>query len=373
MKRILSLFLALSALMPATLLAVRPLKAHALGTLSAECAALYSAQDRRMLYGKNERARHAMASTTKIMTALVALESLSPDTVIKIPKEAVGIEGSSVYLAEGDSYTLRALLYALMLQSANDAAAAIAHAVSGGTAAFAEKMNARASSLGLTDTHFENPHGLDGDTHYTTASDLAIIACEALENPLFYEIVSTRRYLFSTISGEKARPLINHNKLLMLYEGAVGVKTGYTKRCGRCLVSAAKRDGLLLVAVTLDAPSDWQDHTDMLDFGFERYESRLLAEPGALTLALPIFNGTGTVMLTNRDEVRLLIERDKESPAPRYEIAAPPVTPIRKGEIAGTVIYEYGDITVSSPLVYSEDIPGQIKSKGWFGIRRHIK
>ena len=371
MKRTLSLLLLLLTVLPTALYA--PIGALAVESLSAECAALYDGENRRMLFEKNARTRHAMASTTKIMTALVAIESLGEDTVITVPKEAVGVEGSSVYLREGDQYTLLSLLYALMLQSANDAAEAIAYAVAGGIEPFAERMNARAAALGLTDTHFENPHGLDGDAHYTTASDLAVIACEALENPLFLKIVSGRRYLFSTVTGENPRMLINHNKMLALYDGAVGVKTGYTKSCGRCLVSAARRDGLLLVAVTLDAPSDWSDHTELLDFGFERYESRLLFSPGEFTFTLPLFNGNDTVTLENRDELRLVMPKDTPIPAPRIEITAPPVSPIKAGDIAGRVIYEYDGAVSSSPLVYSEDIAEQKSSKGWFGLRRYIK
>ena len=370
MKRCLCLFLLLS-LLPFSRIATVEAYAEEELSLSAECAVLYDAANRRPLYGKNAEKRHPMASTTKIMTALVALEELPLDTVITVPREATGVEGSSVYLREGERYTLEALLYALLLQSANDAAEVIAHAVAGGLRPFAEKMNERAAALGLTDTHFENPHGLDGDEHYTTATELAAIAAEALENPDFFKIVSTRRYIFTGIDGENPRTLINHNKMLVLYDGAVGVKTGYTKKCGRCLVSAAERDGLLLVSVTLDAPSDWSDHERLLDYGFAHYESRLIAEAGAVSFTVPILNSTAAATVVNRDEIRLVIKREEPSPTPAFELLPFPVAPIKRGALAGTVTYTASDgVTASVPLVFSGDIPSPNQRKGWFGFGR---
>ncbi len=370
MKRCICLLLLLS-LLPFSSVAALSASAAEPPTLSAECAVLYDAANRRILCEKNAEKRHPMASTTKIMTALVALEALPLDTVITVPREATGVEGSSVYLREGERYTLEALLYALLLQSANDAAEVIAYAVSGGILPFAERMNERAAALGLNDTHFENPHGLDGDGHYTTAAELAAIAAEALENPDFLKIVSTRRYVFTSTDGENPRTLINHNKMLVLYDGAVGVKTGYTKKCGRCLVTAAQRDGLLLVSVTLDAPNDWSDHKKLLDHGFERYESRLIAEAGALRIALPLLNTSATATVVNRDEIRLVMQRDRPSPPPVFDMLPFPIAPIRAGEIAGSVSFTDGNgATVSASLVFSEDIPLPNQRKGWFGFGR---
>lgn len=343
-------------------------------TLSAECAALYDVESRRSLYEKNATARHAMASTTKIMTALVALEKLPLDTEITIPAEATGVEGSSIYLKENEVYTLEALLHALLLQSANDAAEAIAYAVAGSIPDFAALMNARAEALGLVNTHFDNPHGLDSQSHYTTAIDLAIIACAAMENADFYRIVSSRRYTFCGANGENPRTLINHNKLLYLYEGAVGVKTGFTKKCGRCLVSAAKRDGVLLVAVTLDAPSDWSDHAKLLDYGFSRIERRTIAAAGTLSFTLPLLNTDETVTVTNSEDITLVMERDEKNPDFTLDLLPHPVAPIKKGAVAGSITYvsEDGRSTASS-LIYTADIPLQKSQKGWFGTRRKAK
>lgn len=339
--------------------------------LSAECCALYDAENRILLFGKNEDRPHAMASTTKVMTALVAIESMPLDTVITIPQEACGVEGSSVYLTAGERYTLHSLLYALLLQSANDAAEAIAYAISGSIAAFTDRMNERAASLGLSVTHFENPHGLDAEGHLTTASELAIITSEALNNPIFYEISSTRRATFCDIDGKNQRVLINHNKMLYLYEGVVGGKTGFTKRTGRCLTSAAKRDGLLLVAVTLDAPSDWADHTKLFDYGFEAYESRVIAPAGSLCIKTPILNADGDAEICNRVEVRMVLRRDEVTPTPQYVLSPAPVAPIHAGDSAGIVIFTRSDgIKTTAELVYKNDINIHQNRKGWFGNRR---
>lgn len=263
-------------------------------SVSAKGAILLNGETGEVYFGKNADLRLPMASTTKIMTALVAIESLPLDTVIAVDRAAVGTEGSSVYLYAGEELTLESLLYALLLESANDAAVAIAYGVAGGIPEFADLMNEKARSLGLTDTHFENPHGLDSEEHYTTAHDLAVITAEALRSESFKAIVSTYKKVIPQRNTDGVRLLINHNRLLRSYEGCIGVKTGYTRRSGRCLVSAAERDGLLLVAVTISAPNDWQDHTEMLDYGFSMYESVVLAENGRLSYSIPVFNGTSS-------------------------------------------------------------------------------
>lgn len=261
-------------------------------SVSAEGAILLNGSTGEVYFERNADKRLPMASTTKIMTALVAIEALPLDTVITVDRAAVGTEGSSVYLYAGETLTLEALLYALLLESANDAAVAIAYGVAGGVPEFANLMNEKAKALGLSDTHFENPHGLDSEEHYTTARDLALITAAALKSETFKTIVSTYKKTIPQQNTDGVRLLINHNKLLHAYEGCIGVKTGYTRRCGRCLVSAAERGGLLLVAVTLSDPNDWKDHTEMLDYGFSMYESVILSESGRLSYTLPVFNGS---------------------------------------------------------------------------------
>jgi len=248
-------------------------------SVSAKSAVLYDPSSAKFLYTKNADARLPMASTTKIMTALVAIENSRLDVFVEINDNAIGTEGSSLYLKKGEVMTMEDLLFGLMLRSANDAAAAIAYEISGSIEAFADKMNEKAENLGLADTHFTNPHGLDDKEHYTTARELAIISGEALKNEVFLKIVSTKKHVIKNFDGE-ARLLINHNKLLNMYADTIGVKTGFTKKSGRCLVGAAERDGVRLITVTINAPNDWQDHISLLNYGFKKYEAEpLQTEP----------------------------------------------------------------------------------------------
>ena len=242
--------------------------------ISAEKAILIDSATDRVLYEKNADARSLIASTTKIMTALVVCEQCNVLDRMKIPREAVGIEGSSMYLQEGEVLTIQELLYGLMLHSGNDAAVALAIYCGGTVEGFAEMMNDKARVLGLTGTHFENPNGLDSPGHYSTARDLAVLTDYAMENPIFYKTVSAKNV---TVGN---RCLHNHNKLLWQVEGADGVKTGYTKAAGRILVSSATREGRRLIAVTINDPCDWQDHAALLEEGFTRYQVQTLVSAG---------------------------------------------------------------------------------------------
>ena len=257
----------------------------------AKASALYNPDTNTFLYQSNASSRLPMASTTKIITALIALETLDPDEVISVPKDAVGIEGSSLYLKENDRLTARDLVYGVLLQSANDAATVLALHISGSIDDFAEKMNERAAKIGAYDTSFQNPHGLDHEDHYTTAHDLALIAAEALSNDAFRRIAGTYKYSFKL--GDEERTVINHNKLLKAYDGCIGVKTGYTKKSGRCLVSAAEKDDITLIAVTLSDPSDWSDHKSMLDYGFSCLERIDLNEVISLPDDIPTVSSDG--------------------------------------------------------------------------------
>ncbi len=269
MKRIIALILSLLTLVPL------PVFADPVYT-AAQSAILWDADNNTVLYDHNSKQRLPMASTTKIMTAIIALEQGDPDDIVTIPKSAVGVEGSSCYLQEGEKLSLNSLIYALLLQSANDAAEAIALYIAGGIEEFALLMNLKADELGLKDTHFDNPHGLDSEGHYTTAEDLARLADYCMQNPAFCEIWSTVSVRIPFSDKETAaipRNLFNHNRLLRTYSNCVGGKTGYTMRCGRCLVTAAKKDGRTLIAVTLNDRSDWADHVNLYEYGFEKIYS----------------------------------------------------------------------------------------------------
>lgn len=292
------------------------------------------------LWEQNADKRRGPASTTKIMTALVAAERMPLSQKITVPKEAVGIEGSSVYLTEGEVFTLEELLCCTLLESANDAATAVAIAVGGSVEDFAVLMNEKCQELGLTDTHFTNPHGLDHDEHYTTARELGIIAAAALENEALKKIFSTYKMTVSAPDGG-VRLLINHNRLLRSIDGCIGVKTGYTKSNGRCLVSAAERDGLRLIAVTLDDGNDWHDHTLMLEAGFEAYERVELCEYTNILLPdIEVTGGEQTRLKTALAE-RVYATLPKSGAVIECKIESIPSlpAPVSRGTAVGEIVF----------------------------------
>ncbi len=304
MKKILLLLAILTAL-PASALFSRN-GASAAPAISARSAIVTDADTGAVLFEREADRRSLIASTTKIMTGLLACRDLDPDAVVTVPEAAVGVEGSSMYLQNGEELTVRDLIRGMMLHSGNDAAAALAILHSGTVEAFAAEMNRTAEELGLTETRFANPHGLDSDENYSTARDLARLAAAALENDRFRETVSTRT---CTAAG---RVLTNHNRLLWQYPGCIGVKTGYTKAAGRILVSAAEREGRRLICVTIHAPDDWRDHCALLDAAFARCEPRELARKGECLTTSPapdsrplIAAASLTVPLRPEEEVRL--------------------------------------------------------------------
>ncbi len=252
-------------------------KAEALD-ISAECACVMIAQTGEVIYSKNADDVHSIASTTKIMTAITAIEEGNIEEVVRVSANAASQEGSSIYLRTGNRIKLLDLIYGMMLNSGNDAACAVAEHIGGDVEGFAKLMNEKAKKAGAKNTSFKNPSGLDEEGHFSTASDMAKITAYALKNELFSEIVSTKNAQIKV--GEDICYLKNHNKMLWNYDGCIGVKTGYTKKTGRCLVSAAKKDGITLIAVTLGAPDDWQDHEKMLDYGFENTELKTIVEKG---------------------------------------------------------------------------------------------
>ncbi|NGQ94631.1 D-alanyl-D-alanine carboxypeptidase [Brevibacillus sp. SYP-B805] len=241
--------------------------------ISAEAAALIDVASGRILYEKNGDKKMRIASLTKTMTAIVAIEEGHLQDVVEIPQEAVGVEGSSIYLRKGEHLTLEELLYGLMLRSGNDAATAIAIHVGGSVPGFVHMMNEKAALIGMTHTQFMNPHGLDdSNMHYSTAVDMVKLSAYALKNPVFRQIVATKVKNIAWEGQSWERRLQNKNKLLQLFKGADGVKTGYTKLAKRCLASSATRDGRQLAAITLNAPDDWDDSMKLLDWGFHTFQ-----------------------------------------------------------------------------------------------------
>ena len=363
-KRIICVLLALSVSLSFALSI--PISASAEVGVSAKSAILIDADGGGVLFEKNAHARMGMASTTKIMTALTALRLSDVSRTVTVPREAVGTEGSSVYLCEGESLTVSELLYALLLASANDAAVALAISLAGSVERFADEMNLYADELGLCNTHFTNPHGLADKDHYTTAYDLSVIAREALKNATLRDIFSTYKKTLPMCGIADRRLVVNHNKLLRSYDGAIGMKTGFTKATGRCLVSAAQRDGLTLICVTLNAPDDWRDHTAMLDHGFDNYERRVFAEAGKFELSLPVVGGSSdSVTLTNLTELSLTVKKGSADTA-EYRVLSSyrfMYAPVTEGFEAGTVMLACDFGSVSSQLAVKQSVPIAKKKK----------
>lgn len=326
--------------------------------VNAGAAILIEAESGRVLYEQHAHTRMPMASTTKIMTALVVLEHCELTETVCVDARAVGVEGSSVYLYEGERLTVEQLLHALMLSSANDAAAALAYHTAGSIEGFAALMNQKVAALGLQNTQFANPHGLDAKGHYTSAYDLACITANALENEDFLRIVSTQKKVIPLREQEGARVLRNHNKLLSSLDGCIGVKTGFTKKSGRCLVSAAEREGVRLICVTLDCPDDWKTHSALHESGFAAYERVTLAGANSFAAALPVTGGTqGEVYLQTAAEVSLTLPRHRGEItctvcAPHFAYA-----PIKMGEQMGEAVWTMdGEIIARAPLYTMHDV-----------------
>lgn len=335
-----------------------PLRSLAKTTVSGECAVLYEPSTHTFVYKKNHSLRRPMASTTKIMTALLAIENANLSDVVTVTAESVGVEGSSVCLVEGERLSMKDLLYLMMLESANDAASAIAIYVGGSIAKFAEMMNERASVIGLNDTNFKNPHGLPSKDHYTSAADLARLTAEALKNDTFAEIVSTKSITLKIHNGETSYTASNHNKLLRMYDGATGVKTGFTKKSGRCLVGAAERNGVSLICVTLNASDDWNDHIRLFDHGFELFERIELAAANQYSYTLPVLGGTESdLRCFNTESVSAVLPKKRESIETKVELNRALVAPIERGETVGYVTFTCEGATIATlPIVASKSI-----------------
>ena len=323
--------------------------------VSAESAVLISGETGAVLWEKNAHERRAMASTTKIMTALLALEEAgrTGDPPVDITQEMVAVEGSSMGLLAGDRLSLSNLAAGMLLASGNDAANACALYMAGCQEDFALQMNQRAQEIGMEDTSFVTPSGLDDDMHFSTAYDMALLAREALKNQAFAEIAGSYTRQVAFLEPAKTVTYTNHNKLLVEYEGCIGVKTGYTKKAGRCLVTAARRDGATLIAVTLNAPDDWNDHRALLDYGFSTMES-VSFDGAGLSLQAPLVGAGeeslplrcaqgGTVRLPAQEAQRI----ERRVLLPRFLYA-----PVEEGQTVGRMQYLAGGQEIYSvPIV----------------------
>lgn len=340
------------------LLLIGPARAGAAEVNShAVSAILVEARTGRVLFEENAHEERSIASITKLMTALVAVESTADlKQTVKVKSEWLsGAEGSSIYLAPDEELTLEELLYGLLLESGNDAAQVIAGFCAGDIPTFVEWMNRRAQDLGMTDSHFANPSGLDEEEHFSTAWDMALCARACMDNETVAAIVGTASITMGT------RTFTNHNKLLGLYDGCLGMKTGYTREAGRTLVTCVQREGLRLIAVTLNDPDDWNDHMALYDYGFSVYEDRALCTAGKTLRTLPITGSlvrfVGVAPISNATYPL----RPEEVFTTAVELPEAVSAPVREGSIAGKIdFFLNGEKLDSVYLVYTASVSSDL-------------
>lgn len=312
-----------------------------------------------VLYSFNKDKSLPMASTTKIATAIVAIENTTDfDKKIQISDKAVGVEGSSIYIKKGEELSMRELLYGLILASGNDCAVAIAETF-GDNGEFIDMMNEFASKLSLTNTHFDNPHGLDSDTHYTSAYDLAKITSYALKNDLFREIVSTERYVIEGTDIYPVRYLKNKNKLLFTQEGCIGVKTGFTDNAGRCLVNAVEKDNMQIISVVLNCQPMFEECEKLTDLAYENYMMKEFISPYNFVSNLSVKDG-------DKDEIGVItiegfslpiIKAEEDRYSVKYILDSNIVAPIELNQKVGVVEVKYDDeVIFTSDLISIEKV-----------------
>lgn len=334
-------------------------------SVSAEGAALIVADSGELIFGKNENKQLSMASTTKIMTSLLLLEQNTPGKEITVTSSMVSVEGTSMGLLPGDRVTYEALVYGMLLESGNDAANTAAYCVAGSPDKFAVLMNEKARLIGMENTNFVTPSGLDAAEHYSTAYDMALLGAYAVKDPEFAQVCSTNSISLEYGNPPYRRRLSNHNRLLTMYEGAFGIKTGFTKKSGRCLVSAAKRNGITLVAVTLNAPDDWNDHVKMFDYGFSVVDKHEL-KIDTSNLKVPVIGGDKASLSVSLGEECYYPVLKDENISFESEILLKNFiyAPAETGEAVGEVRYYYeGKQIASQTIVLSESCKSTTEEK----------
>ncbi len=299
-----------------------------------------------------------MASTTKIMTSLLAIEQADLKREITVKKEELNVEGTSMGLLEDDKVTFEGLVYGMLLQSGNDAANVTAVKLAGSIEKFSKLMNRRADEIGMSNTNFVTPSGLDDEEHFSTAYDMALLGSVAILNPDFRYICSQKQGVVYYGNPPYRRVLTNHNKMLRFYDGCIGLKTGFTKKSGRCLVTAAERDGVIIVAVTLNAPNDWNDHKILLDYGFSRVKNRPL-DNDASGYKIPVSGGVKKCVSVVADSKASVGVGDNLSGvSTSYLLDSFLYAPVKKGDNAGKIVYMLNDVKIGEViLVADESVP----------------
>lgn len=328
--------------------------------VSTSACSLVEVESQRVLYSENGDKQLPMASTTKIMTALVAIERGNLSDTVTITRESAGTEGSSIYLEVGETLTLEELLYGLMLHSGNDAAVAIAIHVGGSISGFCELMNQKAGELGANSTHFVNPNGLPASGHHTTANDLAIIAAAAMRNEQFKKIVGTTAVTIPHDGRDWDRALSNKNRLLYSYEGANGIKTGYTKAAGRCLVGGAERDGMQLVSVVLNCSDMYNDTAAILDYGFGNFSRHTVIAKNAVLGEVNVKNGIEEALEARAkgDIVLTLTEEEAQRASVVTQLLAGVEAPVEIGDYLGTA-----EVWLDGAMIASEELVATVAVK----------
>ncbi|MCH5190851.1 MAG: D-alanyl-D-alanine carboxypeptidase [Oscillospiraceae bacterium] len=324
--------------------------------ISAKAAVVMCADTGEIVYSKNMYMQLSMASTTKIMTSVLALEYGATDSYITVTDEMVRVEGTSMGLLGGDRVSLKSLVKGMLIQSGNDAANAVAVIVGGSIPEFVAMMNEKAQMLGMDSTSFETPSGLDGDNHYSTARDMAVLAAYAIKNPEFRSICSLKQAVVYYGNPPYRRVMTNHNKLLSMYDGVFGIKTGFTKKSGRCLVTAAEKDGKTLIAVTLSAPDDWNDHVKLYDYAFECVKSVTLTED-LEDIRLKVVGGTsGSISVSIQEPLNITVASEDYSYYDRVLLKQFEYAPVYEGDIVGTLEFYNSDdeIIGSTPICAGE-------------------
>ncbi|MFO7266170.1 MAG: D-alanyl-D-alanine carboxypeptidase family protein [Bacillota bacterium] len=325
------------------------------GPLRAAAAVLVEANTGTILYAHNEHERRPMASTTKIMTALVALENAALADRVTVSAQAVRVTGSDAGLRPGQQLTMLELLYALMLPSGNDAANVIAEHVAGSQEAFADLMTRRAHELGATRTRFANAHGLDDPNHYSTAHDLALLSVTAMRFPTFRQVVRTPSFQAQSIGLSWQ----NTNRLLWGFEGIEGIKTGTTSLAGYCLVAAASRDGMQLISVVLGSTDRWSDSTRLLEYGFDEFQLITVASHGQVIAEVQPPGALGKLTAVVDGDFRVVVRRADVNDV-RVQVSLDPLrAPIRAGQVVGAlhITLSDGRVLRTAPLVAAEDVP----------------
>ncbi|MGL5972906.1 MAG: D-alanyl-D-alanine carboxypeptidase family protein [Oscillospiraceae bacterium] len=351
------LSLLLASILLITNLNVNIAQGASLKDVSASAAILYNMNTDEVLYSKNIDKQLPMASTTKIMTALILFEQDNLDEEFIVDAEAIKVEGSSMGLLEGDTVTLRTLGYGLLLKSGNDAAGAVATRIAGSKEKFANMMNQKAKEFGMLNTNFVTPSGLHDDEHYSTALDMAILTKQALLNNEFKKACGTNTAKLSYGNPPYDRYLSNSNKLLKQYDGAIGVKTGFTTEAGRCLVSAAKKDDDTLIVVTLKASDDWNVHKNLLDYGFSMKKDFSVNKED-YDLSLPIKSGDKFLANIGIEEnVNIKYLASSDNITSRIFLEKYLVAPLHKNQVVGNVQFMYnGGVLKEVPIISKEDI-----------------